>query len=132
GVFPDGTLVIMEIYQPQTAADGTLQHDAAGHFVAGPLHSVLVKLKVGTDATLVTTGVAATVNQRGWIYAAFDATTGAVDGFNQPLCQSCHTRAQAWDDLFTRPELLAFAQTTEPQYLLCQLSGKQPCQTQEP
>src|SRR6185312_13471815 len=111
--------MITEIHQPQMAAAGILQHDGAGQFVAGQLHSVLVKFKVGTDATPATTGVAAAVNQRGWVYAAFDATTGAVDGFNQPLCQSCHLRAQAWDDLFTRPELLAFAQTTEPQYLLC-------------
>ena len=131
GVFPDGTMVIMEIYQPHTAADGSIQHDPSGHFVPGSLHSVLVKLKVGTASTPVSTAVAPTVNQRGWVYAAFDATTGTVDGFNQPLCQSCHLRAQAWDDLFTRPELLAFAQTVEPQYLLCQLSGKQPCEEPE-
>lgn len=127
GVFPDGTMLIMEIYQPQTAAYGSIQRDPSGHFVPGQLHSVLVKLKVGGDATSVSTAVTATVTQRGWVYAAFDATTGNVDGFNQPLCQSCHLRAQAWDDLFTRPELLAFAQTAEPQYLLCQLAGKQPC-----
>lgn len=98
----------------------------------GSLHSVLVKLNVGTDATSISTivapTVAATVTQRGWVYAAFDATSGAVDGFNQPLCQSCRLRAQVWDDLFTRPELLAFAQTAEPQDLLCELSGRQPCQ----
>ena len=128
GVFPVGTMVIMEVYRVQSASGGGLAHDASGHLVPAHLQSVLVKLKVGTNATPVSTETVATVNQRGWVYASFDARSGAVDGFNQPLCQSCHTLAQASDDLFTRPELLAFVQSNTTQYFLCQLSGRQPCQ----
>lgn len=93
---------------------------------------MLVKLKTGTTATPVSGGLTADVSQRGWVYASFDATTGAVDGFDQPLYQPCRVNAQAWDDLFTQPELLAFAQTTEPQYVLCERSGKQPGKTTQP
>jgi hypothetical protein len=128
GVFPVGTLVIMEIYHVQPAATGGFATDAEGRLVPGPLQSVLVKLKIGRDAIPSATGNTAHVNQRGWVYASFDATTGNVDGFNQPLCQSCHVQAQAWDDLFTRPELLAFSGNDTTQYFLCELSGRQPCQ----
>lgn len=132
GVFPVGTMVIMEVYQVQQASSGGFATDASGHLIPGRLQSVLVKLKTGVMATPVSGELAADVNQRSWVYASFDAATGAVDGLDQPLCQSCHVIAQVWDDLFTRPELLAFAQTTNPQFFLCQLSGKQPCQTPVP
>ena len=128
GIFPVDTMVIMEVYQVQQTASGGYAEDAAGHLIPGRLQSLLVKLKIGKSATPVPNSADANVNQRGWVYASFDATTSAINGFDQPLCQSCHVRAQAWDDLFTRPELLAFAQNVTPQYLLCQLSGRQPCQ----
>lgn len=128
GVFPIGTMVIMEVYQAQWATSGGLAHDPSGHLLRGRLQSVLVKLKTGTTATPVAGELPADVNQRGWVYASFDATTGSVTSFDQPLCQSCHVNAQAWDDLFTRPELLAFAQSDTAQYLVCQLTGRQPCQ----
>jgi hypothetical protein len=128
GVFPIGTMVIMEVYQVQQDSNGGFATDASGHLIPGRLQSVLVKLKTGTTATPASGELAADVNQRGWVYASFDATTGAVDGLDQPLCQSCHVTAQDWDDLFTRPELLAFAQSDAPQYLLCQFAGRQPCQ----
>ena len=103
GVFPIGTMVIMEVYAVQQASSGGLAYDAAGHLIPGRLQAVLVKLKSGKGATPVPNSPDATVNQRGWVYASFDATTGAINGFDQPLCQSCHVRAEARDDLFTRP-----------------------------
>ena len=101
--------------------------DYARRLTPGRLQAALVKLKIRATATPVSTGPVATVNQRESVHASFDATTGAIDGFNQLLCQSCHMRAQAWEDLFTRPELLAFAQNVTPQYFVCQLTGLQPC-----
>ncbi len=72
GVFPNGTMVIMEVYAVQHAPTGGLAYDAAGHLIPGRLQAVLVKLKIGKGATPVPNSEDATVKEPVWVYATID------------------------------------------------------------
>ena len=124
---PEGTLIIMEAYEPRRDADGSVLRNAHGQPIPGDLRSIVVKQKVSYAEGERLAPVPEDVRNGSWIYASFDAASGRPQGLNQTLCHACHARAQASDYLFSLSELIAFMQTEEPQYTVCDRPARQPC-----
>jgi len=93
----------------------------------GNLRSIVVKQKVSNAEVERWAPVSEDVRNGNWIYASFDAASGRPQGLNQTLCHACHARAQSSDYLFSLSELIAFMQTEEPQYTVCDRPARQPC-----
>ena len=124
---PEGTLIIMEAYEPKHNADGSVLRDAHGQPIPGNLHSIVVKQEVSNSEVERLAPVSEDVRNGNWIYASFDAASGRPQGLNQALCHACHARARVSDYVFSLSELLAFPQTEEPQYTVCDRPARQPC-----
>jgi hypothetical protein len=73
---PEGTLIIMEAYEPKHNADGSVLRDAHGQPIPGDLHSIVVKQEVSNSEVERLAPVSEDVRNGNWIYASFDAASG--------------------------------------------------------
>lgn len=92
--FPDGSVLVMDLYAARKAADGSLARDAGGRLVRGELIKSFVMAKGPGWGAGVTPAALRTGD---WVYSAWqpDATTPAPD----PVagCRGCHLPLAAQD-----------------------------------
>lgn len=101
GVFPSGTVTVMEIYAAKKMPSGELLKSSAGKLVKGKLSKVFVMEKGSGWASKQAAG---TINNGDWSYGAYlaDAKTPATKNF--AACRSCHAPLSNKDYIFRYDE----------------------------
>ena len=122
---PERTQIVIEAYDAARAADGLLLRDAQGHLVPGTPQAQIHMAELRSEWQIEDLAASAHVGQ--WNFGAFDATSDASirDGLNE--CFSCHQGAQSTGFLFTRRQLVAYAQSGAEQYAYCGQPVRVPC-----
>jgi len=85
GGFPNGTVIVMEIYAAQANADGTLKTGADGKLVKGDLLRVFVQAKGAGWGQ----GAPEALRNGNWIYASY-LPSGQKSGDDTAPCRACH------------------------------------------
>ena len=60
----------------------------------------------------------------GWHYTEI---VGVATTHDSPTCIACHSVVRAQDEMFTMPQLLAYAKTGQVQTVVCNRLGRRPC-----
>lgn len=121
---PDYTLIAIEAYNAAMDADGNVER-VDGHFVAG---DILPEIHVAERrSTWHIEDLAASSHLGGWNLAAFDSTLYQQTTTTLNDCFSCHDAASRRQFVFSFPQLQAFANTNEVQYVYCRLPDRQIC-----
>ena len=55
------------------------------------------------------------------------STTSTTTTHDSPTCIACHSVVRAQDEMFTLPQLLAYAKTGQVQMVVCNRLGRRPC-----
>ena len=85
--FPDGTISVMEIWNPQMTASGELKMDADGKLVKADLKAIYVMGKSAGAGEMVPENL----RNGDWVYSAYQADGVTSTGSDATACRACHT-----------------------------------------
>lgn len=114
---PDHTLIAIEAFAGTRGSDGRL--------IAGEMEPEIHVAE--RRSTWRIDDLAASSHLGGWNLAAFDAVSFQQTTTTLNDCFSCHDAASQREFVFTLPQLRAFADTNEVQYVHCRLPEREIC-----
>lgn len=125
-MIPYGTITVIEPFDAARDSQGNISRDTRGRLVADQLRAD--EIHVGERrSTWLIEDTHANTNFEGWNFRAFAFDTGEPIDRDLNECFNCHDSAFNTEFVFTRDELLTYAQTGEIQYFYCGLTGRNPC-----
>jgi hypothetical protein len=114
---PERTQIIIEAYTALRDEEGKIVVDEDGHFIQDVLDPEIHSSEFRTSWQLA--DMHTTSRAGDWNFMAFQFETGEQVIHDIGGCFSCHEAAVRRDFVFTRPLLLAYAETGEVQYTYC-------------
>ncbi len=123
--FPERAQILVEAYDAARDANGIPLRDGDGHLIPGSLRPEIHVAE--TRSTWQMEDLASSSRLGNFNFAAFDAATGGHNGEFIADCFSCHNQAASVGFVFTRRQLLAYAETGVTQYFYCSQPARVPC-----
>jgi hypothetical protein len=123
---PYGSQIVIEAYHAETDAFGTIRRDENGHYIAGEMFPQIHMMEKREDWTVE--DLPSPVGVIDWNFASFNTDSYLPSTENRNDCMTCHdASAFRRDFLFSRVYLEAYADTTQIQYLYCNLPERANC-----
>ena len=85
--FPDGTISVMELWNPQMTTSGDLKMDADGKLVKADLKAIYLMAKSTGAGEMVPENL----RNGDWVYSAYQADGVTSNGPDATACRACHT-----------------------------------------
>ena len=124
-IFPEQTTIVIEGYYAARDDNGKFRLDENGHYIRGEyFEAVHVRQKrfdwlPGDFVSEARNGY--------WNYGSFETKTGQPFDESITACFNCHHASEQQDFLFTYPQLLRYTVSGEPQFFICNLTGRSAC-----
>ncbi len=85
--FPDGTISVMEIWNPEMTSSGDLKMNADGKLVKADLKAIYLMAKSTGAGEMVPENL----RNGDWVYSAYQADGVTSNGSDATACRACHT-----------------------------------------